>query len=346
MALFFWLICLFLLGAIVGSFLNVCIFRIPVEKSILWPPSMCGQCLQPIRWYDNVPLLSYVLLRGRCRRCGARFSIRYFLIELLTGLGVAGLFYLEVGAKNPGPLLVPNWQWLIFGCHTVLFCLLVVTSFCDLDHQEIPLPVTVTGTLVGLLGGTILWPYLPATARWVHAGLPTPDNLMLELGIYLWPVWPSLPGWLPETSRLTGLVTGLAGALAGMLLLRGLRFTFGIGRGKEGLGLGDADLMMMAGSFLGWQPIVMAFLIAVFPGLVFGIIHLVLRGNKSLPFGPALAMGVIFTWLRWDRIAPPFQIVFFSPLVLLIGFGGGVFFLFAAGLLLRLIHGEEQPEEV
>src|SRR5579871_6075873 len=82
-------------GAIVGSFLNVCIYRIPREKSILWPGSHCGRCLQPIRWYDNVPLLSYWILRGRCRNCGASYSMRYFLVELLTGAAFAGLFYLE-----------------------------------------------------------------------------------------------------------------------------------------------------------------------------------------------------------------------------------------------------------
>src|SRR4051794_14834977 len=95
--LLFWLVALFVLGAIVGSFLNVCIYRLPPEKSIFWPAgSRCGNCYQAIRWYDNLPLVSYWLLRGRCRTCGARFSMRYFFIELLTGLCFAGLFYVEV----------------------------------------------------------------------------------------------------------------------------------------------------------------------------------------------------------------------------------------------------------
>src|SRR5579872_4961937 len=86
----------FAVGAAVGSFLNVCVYRIPYERSFLWPGSRCGSCLQPIRWYDNLPLLSYWILRGRCRSCGARFSIRYFFVELLTALAFAGLYYLEV----------------------------------------------------------------------------------------------------------------------------------------------------------------------------------------------------------------------------------------------------------
>src|SRR5437899_9297600 len=92
-----WTCFAFLIGAAVGSLLNVCIARIPLEKSILWPlGSRCGNCLQPIRWYDNLPLVSYWLLRGKCRRCGETFSIRYFLVELLTAVVFAGLFWLEI----------------------------------------------------------------------------------------------------------------------------------------------------------------------------------------------------------------------------------------------------------
>src|SRR5437588_10792281 len=127
-----WYVLVFAFGAAVGSLLNVCIYRIPLEKSILWPASRCSQCLQPIRWYFNIPLLSYVLLRGRCRTCGARFSSRYFLVELLTGLIFAGLFYLEVLENIHGfkifnqqacrlqRLLMPTWQsWVVFVYHAM-----------------------------------------------------------------------------------------------------------------------------------------------------------------------------------------------------------------------------------
>src|SRR6516165_8084402 len=92
----FLLLMMFVLGTIVVSLLNVCIYRIPLEKSILWPGSRCGHCLQPVRWYDNIPLVSYLVLRGHCRACGVSFSPRYFFIELLTGVCFAGLFYLEI----------------------------------------------------------------------------------------------------------------------------------------------------------------------------------------------------------------------------------------------------------
>src|SRR3954468_8354673 len=111
--LLIWLGVVFVLGAAVGSGLNVCIFRIPYERSIIWPGSHCGRCFQPVRWYDNIPLVSYWVLRGRCRSCGATFSIRYFLVELGTGIGFAGLFYLEVVANvHELPFFVQN-QWKI-----------------------------------------------------------------------------------------------------------------------------------------------------------------------------------------------------------------------------------------
>src|SRR5438445_3816486 len=101
--LYAFLVVIFLIGAAVGSFLNVCAGRLPYEKSILWPGSRCGHCLQAIRWYDNLPLISYWLLRGRCRTCGTPFSIRYFLIELGTGLAFVGMFYVEI-VLNVGDL--------------------------------------------------------------------------------------------------------------------------------------------------------------------------------------------------------------------------------------------------
>src|SRR5205823_1070558 len=106
--IYFWFVFVFAVGAVVGSLLNVCIYRLPLEKSILWPlTSRCGHCLQPIRWYDNLPLVSYWLLRGRCRVCGTRFSIRYFLVEFLTALCFLGLFYLEV-VENIHDVRVPG----------------------------------------------------------------------------------------------------------------------------------------------------------------------------------------------------------------------------------------------
>src|SRR5262249_61490043 len=113
-----------------------------------------------------------------------------------------------------------------------------------------------------------------------------------------------LPEWLRPGSWRLGLASGLAGVLAGMLLLRGVRFLFARGGGVEGLGVGDADLMMMAGAFLGWQPVLIAFFVSVFPALALGILQLVFRGDKPMPFGPSLALGVLLTLFGWRWIGP------------------------------------------
>src|SRR5205085_136440 len=128
---------------------------------------------------------------------------------------------------------------------------------------------------------------------WPEQAVPVlRPNMNLPAGVYPWPVWYPLPTWLPAGSWQLGLATGLAGALAGMLVLRVVRFLFGFGRGIEGLGLGDADLMMMAGSFIGWQPVVAALFIGTFLALFIGIAQVLRARGQAMPFGPPLSAGV------------------------------------------------------
>lgn len=127
----------FLLGCVVGSFLNVCIWRLPRGQSLISPRSRCPHCRQRIAARDNIPLLSYLFLRGRCRRCGAPISPRYPTVEGLTGVLAVALFLVHG----------PTAQAAIF---FVLFCLLVVASFIDLDRLVIPDQVTLPGILMGL----------------------------------------------------------------------------------------------------------------------------------------------------------------------------------------------------
>ena len=171
-----------------------------------------------------------------------------------------------------------------------------------------------------------------------HEAVITSDpNLGPKPGLYPWPFWGPLPaGFAPGGNLQTGLVTGLAGVVVGTLLLRGVRFVFGLGLGIEALGLGDADLMMMAGSFLGWQPIVVAFFAGVFVGLIFGVAQLVLQGDNMMPFGPSLAVGVVITFLCWHWIGPKVQMPFFNGFVILaLAVLGGVL-MFVASYALRI----------
>ena len=135
---FFWGVVSFVLGAVVGSFLNVCIWRIPEGKSIVTPASHCPKCGNPVRVYDNVPILSWLVLRGRCRDCGGPISPRYPLVELLTALLSLALLW----------LYGPGLQYLA----AFLFAAaLVVITFIDLDHQIIPDVISLPGIPVFLL---------------------------------------------------------------------------------------------------------------------------------------------------------------------------------------------------
>ena len=128
----------FLFGAVVGSFLNVCICRMPGNESVVFPPSHCTKCDYVIRWYDNIPILSYLLLKGRCRRCGERISLQYPLVELLNGALSLALF-LKFG---PG---------FVFAVLFVFCSALVVVTFIDLEHQIIPDAITLPGIVAGFI---------------------------------------------------------------------------------------------------------------------------------------------------------------------------------------------------
>ena len=124
-----------LLGLLWGSFANVCIYRWPQGKSVVTPPSHCASCKTPIRWYDNLPLVSWLLLRGKCRACGARFSGRYLIVELVTGLlfGVAWWFALGGGARAESL----DHQLIRFAIYAAFSFVMVVVTFIDLDHKLI-----------------------------------------------------------------------------------------------------------------------------------------------------------------------------------------------------------------
>lgn len=396
MPIFVWLLFLFAIGAAVGSFLNVCIARLPQEKSLLWPHSHCGHCYQPIRWYDNVPLLSYCWLRGHCRTCGVSFSFRYFAIELGTALGFAGLFYLAffdnihgydfgilgpITLENPfffrnGPTRADTACLVTFIHHAILFSFLMVATFCDVDRRTIPMSLTFTGILVGMVMAVLFpwpWPYTPAEAlpkvAWAIVRLPAQGGF--RMGLYFWPFWGvgvpvlqagPLPPWFhPGGNWHTGLMTGALGLSVGWLMMFGIRFFFGLGLGPDymedtepddpgglrswlrrvggkTLGLGDADLMAMAGAFVGWQLISVSLFMAVVPGLALGLSSLIRRGDNQLPFGPALAIGIVITVLVWPAISPIFQPFFFLAILLVIVVVAACVFMVVAGFAIRIMR--------
>lgn len=144
----------FLFGAVVGSFLNVCICRMPQGGSVVSPPSHCPKCDYRIRWYDNIPILSYLLLNGKCRSCGAPISVQYPMVEFLNGLVTLALFFkffpqrLLLEGAPPQILLTQ----LLYFCVLFVFCsALVVVTFIDLEHQIIPDHITLPGIVLGFV---------------------------------------------------------------------------------------------------------------------------------------------------------------------------------------------------
>ncbi|NLF31108.1 MAG: prepilin peptidase [Planctomycetes bacterium] len=192
----------FAFGACVGSFLNVVIYRVPMGQSIASPPSHCPVCGHPIRWYDNIPILSWLLLRARCRHCRTPISIQYPLIEAATGLMVVGLYAAYFLAKvrtlglGPGDPVRPAALDLanalpMFVAHAGLLCALLASAAVDLRYYVVPLPVMWTAAALGAVAVLIqphpFLPSVPATAAAVSAAA----GLGLLAGL-----WAIHRGWL------------------------------------------------------------------------------------------------------------------------------------------------------
>ncbi|MCA1958478.1 MAG: prepilin peptidase [Nitrospira sp.] len=215
--MFTWYVIAGLVGALVGSFLNVCIYRLPRRESVVWPGSHCPACSHPIAWYDNIPLASYVVLVGRCRSCSGPIPWRYPVVEGLNAVGYIGLlWYFGFG-----------WSTVVYA---LLYSSLLVVAGTDLSHKIIPNAITLPGTAVGLLssatvlstglingligmlvGGGLLWllawlsPYL-----FGKEGMGGGDiKLMAMIGAFL--------GWKP--ALVTIMMGSLLGSLVGLTLI-------------------------------------------------------------------------------------------------------------------------------
>jgi leader peptidase (prepilin peptidase) / N-methyltransferase len=237
----FGAIATFLFGLVFGSFLNVVIYRVPRGQSVVKPRSACPNCGTQIRSYDNIPVLSWVLLRGRCRDCGHPISARYAIVELLCGfLFVSAFFY-----AAPVDTFVGIWTLLKL---CVFFFLLLPLIFIDFEHHLLPDALTIPGMILGL----ILSLLVPV------GGMPVfVIRRMLTLR------WP-----LPAISLLDSLVGAALGAF----------FIYAVGevyfrlRHVEGMGFGDVKLMAMVGAFLGAKLALFTIFTGAVLGTIFGLI--------------------------------------------------------------------------
>ncbi|MBI2891370.1 MAG: prepilin peptidase [Nitrospirae bacterium] len=249
-------------GLLVGSFLNVCIYRIPRGLSVVAPRSFCPGCHLQIEAWENVPILSYLILRGRCRRCGLKIPLRYFLVELTTGVLAAGL-YLRLGATREAALAF------------VFACALLVVAYIDLDFFIIPDRISLGGTLLFFLAS------LPteSEADWGEA----------IVGI--------ASGWtLGAPSSAAGWRDSLVGLATGGLILLAIAWSYRKFTGREGLGGGDVKLLAMIGAFFGAKGVVPSLLVGSVLGSLTGVALMLLRQadrRTALPFGPFLSVGAL-----------------------------------------------------
>ncbi len=206
---------LFVAGLAFGSFLNVCITRIPREESIIRPPSHCRECGKPVRWRDNIPVLSFVMLRGRCRECGSRIPYRYLAVELLTA-SIFAACYARFG---------PTWLTLKF---CVFAFLLIGLIFMDAETGLLPHEFTYPGMVLGL------------AFAWIVPGDPAGTRLLL-LAFHKH----------IENLRALSLLDSVVGAIVGAGFFYAAWALYYLTRKRHGLGFGDISLMAMSGAFLG-----------------------------------------------------------------------------------------------
>jgi leader peptidase (prepilin peptidase)/N-methyltransferase len=250
----------FLFGLIIGSFLNVCILRIPSGKSIVMPASACPKCGEPIRPYDNIPVISYLLLGGKCRGCKTKISPMYPLVELLTGMLFVAC-YLVFG------LTVETLKWAAFSA------ILIVLVFTDLRERILPDLVNFTGFGMGLALSFFTKP-ADGTALWIA-------NHLFEY---------------PPPAPVLSFADAILGAALGSGLLWLVSEAYFRLRGREGMGLGDVKMMLMAGAFLGAKKTLLTILAGSILGSVLGIAVILAKRKDTdyeLPFGTFLGAGAL-----------------------------------------------------
>jgi len=366
---------LFVIGASVGSFLNVVIYRLPRDLSIVRPRSMCPACKTLIPFYDNIPILSWLMLLGKCRKCKAKISPRYIIIEFLTAVlfvAVYVIYFQTSLRKGAGGFFQGGYSLYIV--HITMLAALLVASAIDLELWVIPLSICWFVTAVGLIGaaagvfvydptiikGYDLFPTASANVAILAAGAlagflislsllstgivkrsygsqdsekinqPNTENYkhrleMLKEVIFLLPIVicsylafklytavPQFANWWIDFSQ-QPVVSGLAGSLWGYFIgcavvwITRILGTFAFGR--EAMGLGDVHLMGAAGAVLGAWPVVVAFFVAPFFGLLWAAFSMFFKKTRQIPYGPFLSMGLFLVMIMHDVVINWLQVV-------------------------------------
>ncbi len=321
---------LFVLGATIGSFLNVCVYRLPKHEHLfaqlrgIWsPPSHCPRCGRRLWLRDNLPVFGWLRLLGRCRFCRTRISPRYPLIEAANGLLFVVMFLSEVPTRSYArmedscvfsvlgphaegqswlfsPSMVCFWRWLY---HMVLVESLVVASLIDFDRRIIPDGATLPAMTVGLLGSLVGCVYIIPVwfqdAGMVHTLVDVTGSRFAP-----WLSGPPVPHWIAVHPHWHGLAVSLAGLVVGGGSVWIVRILGQWVLKREAMGFGDVILMATIGSFLGWQPTLIVFFLAPLCALIVVAAFWIFRRDREIPYGPYLSLAALVVILGWKDIWP------------------------------------------
>jgi leader peptidase (prepilin peptidase) / N-methyltransferase len=278
-----------LMGLLIGSFLNVCIYRFPKRLSVVRPRSHCTSCDSPLRWYDNIPVFSFFILRGKCRNCGAAIRFQYIAVEIGFAIWLVLSFFAT--ASRPQSLFFPFLNLAILG--------FLLIGLMVMDWQTMVLPDAFT------LGGIFIALFLVCSQA-IFLG-PNEDQVLLtKHSLHL-----TSPGGVTDNGNvfLTGpesLILGRIGAIFGAaLLLLVIRWLYKALRHREGMGLGDVKLLAMIAAFLGFWPAVLSLFIGTLAAALYGAV-LLARGRaeatSKLAFGSFLCVGGLLAAMYGNRL--------------------------------------------
>lgn len=266
-----FLIFSFFLGACIGSFLNVLILRIPKEESLWRKSSYCYSCGQPIRFYHNIPILSYLILRGKCSKCKTKFSSQYVIIEFITALLFLVTFYYRF-APHFDAIAQSNFSnWEILSLALIpwladvsLLSLLLAMIVIDARHLIIPYEITISGFVIGL-ALSLIYPELHGSHDWLGA--------IGNIGLAM---------------------------IAGGGLFLVVRWLASLYFKREALGMGDVHLLIMLALFLNWPQIILTIFLSSLVGSIGGITTKMLSHKNNwrfeIPYGPYIAIGAIISY--------------------------------------------------
>ncbi len=264
------------LGAVIGSFLNVCIYRIPLEQSVSRPRSHCFGCGKIIPWYHNIPILSWLILRGKCAYCKSRISVRYLVVEALTAI----LFLLVFQMWSNPTLFALNKLQLpeLLPFYWLFVASTVVNVMIDIDHRILLDRISLGGTLITLV---------------VAGFFPLMHN---------------------ESSWFMGVGMSMLGAAVGFVLGFAIAYFGERIFLQDAFGFGDVKWLMLFGALFGWQGVLVILMLAAFVGLAMGLCAMAFNRKKheplnaeddadaptAIPFGPALGISAVL-WLFWSN---------------------------------------------